>query len=54
MNAIKKIQVNNNGCKYTLFRINIYFSECFLAVEIDEKGHADRDIIYVGKSQKAL
>ena len=30
----KKIQVDKNGCKYILFRIDIYFSECFLAVEI--------------------
>ena len=54
MNAMKKIQVDNNGCKYILFRIDIYFSECFLAVEIDEKGHTDRDIIFEEKRQKAL
>ena len=36
-----------------LFRIYIYFSECFLAVEIDEKGHTDRDIIFEEKRQKA-
>ena len=50
----KKIQVDKNGCKYILFRIDIYFSECFLAVEIDEKGHTDRDIIFEEKRQKAL
>ena len=27
---------------YILFRIDIYFSEYSLAVEIDEKGHIDR------------
>ena len=37
-----------------LFRINIYFSECFLAVEIDEKRHTDRNIIFEKKRQKAL
>ena len=37
-----------------LFRIDICFSECFLAVEIDEKGHSDRDIIFEEKRQKAL
>ena len=37
-----------------LFRIDIYSSECFLAVEIDEKGHTDRDIIFEEKRQKAL
>ena len=51
---MKKIQADKNGCKYILFRIDIYFSECFLAVEIDEKGHADRDIIFEEKRQKAL
>ena len=49
MNAMKKIQVDNNGCKYILFRIDIYFSECSLAVEIDEKGHTDRDLIFEEK-----
>ena len=42
---MKKTQVDNNGYKCILFRIDIYFSECSLAVEIDEKGNADRDII---------
>ena len=50
----KKIQVDKNECKYILFRIDIYFSECFLAVEIDEKGYTDRDIIFEEKRQKVL
>ena len=50
----KNIQADKNGCKYILFKIDIYFSECFLAVEIDEKGHIDRDIIFEEKRQKAL
>ena len=54
MNIIKKIQADKNGCKYILFRIDIYFSECFLALEIDEKVHTDRDIIFEEKRQKAL
>ena len=37
-----------------LFRIDIYFSECSLAVEIDEKGHTHREIIFEEKRQKAL
>ena len=53
MNTMKKIQADKNGCKYILFRIDIYFSECFLAVEIDEQGHTDRDIIFEEKRQKA-
>ena len=37
-----------------LFRTDIYFSECFLAVEVDEKGHTDGDIIFEEKRHKAL
>ena len=51
---MKKIQADKNGCKYILFRIDIYFSECSLAVEIDEKGHTDKDLIFEKKRQKAL
>ena len=52
MNIMKKKQAHENGCKYILFRIDIYFSECFLAVETDEKGHTNRDIIFEEKRQK--
>ena len=54
INTMKKIQVDTNGCKCILFRIDIYFSEYSLAIEIDEKGHTDRDFIYEEKRQKAL
>ena len=50
----KKIQTDENGIEYILFRIDIYFTEYFLAIEIDEKGHTDRDLIFEEKSQKAL
>ena len=50
----KKIQVDNNDQEHILFRIDIYFTEQFLAVEIDEKGHTDRDLIFEEKRQKAL
>ena len=50
----KKIQVDENGCKYILFTIDVYFTEYLLAVETDEKGHTDRDIIFEEKRQKAL
>ena len=50
----KKIQVDKNGCEYILFRIDVYFTKYFLAVEIDEKGHTDRDLIFEEKRQKAL
>ena len=50
----KKIQVDENGHEYILFRIDVYFTKYFLAVEIDEKGHTDRDLIFEEKRQKAL
>ena len=50
----KKIQTDENGREYILFRIDIYFTKYYLAVEIDEKGHTDRDLIFEEKRQKAL
>ena len=50
----KKIQVGNKGQKYILFKIDIYFTKYSLAIEIDEKGHTDRDLIFEEKRQKAL
>ena len=50
----KKIQVDKNGCKYILFRIDVYFNKFLLAVEIDEKGHTDRDLVFEEKRQEAL
>ena len=48
----KKIQGDNNPHKYILFRIDIRFSEYSLAVEIDEKGHTDSDLIFGKKKDK--
>ena len=42
----KKIQVDNNGKKYILFTIDVYFTKYCLAVEVDEKSHTDRDLIF--------
>ena len=39
----KKIQVDKNGREYVLFRIDVFFTEYFLAVEID------RDLIFEEK-----
>ena len=54
MNIIKKkckfIKVGVN----TLFRSDICFSEYFLAVEIDDKGHTDRDHTFEKRRQKAF
>ena len=51
---MKKIQVNKNGRKYILLRIDFYFNNFLLAVESYEKGHTDRDLIFEEKRQKAL
>ena len=40
----KNVQTDKNGSKYILFRIDIYFAKCFLAIEIDEKGHTDKEL----------
>ena len=53
MNITKKIQVDENGRKY-IFRIDVYFFECPLAVEIGEKGHTDRDLIFEEKRKEEL
>ena len=55
VNIIKKnIQVDNNGKKYILFRTDFFFTKYCLAVEIDEKGHTDRDLTFEQKRQEAL
>ena len=38
----------------TLFRIDIYFTNYLLAVQVDGKGHTDRDLIFEEKRQEAL
>ena len=50
----EKIQVDKNGRKYILFRIDVYFTEYLLAIEIDEKVHKDRELIFEEERQKAL
>ena len=37
-----------------MFKIDVYFTEYCLAVEIDEKGHTDRDLIFEQKREEAL
>ena len=42
---------------YKLYKkknIDVYFTEYVLAVEIDEKGHTNRDLIFEEKRQRAL
>ena len=50
----KKMQVDKNGCKYILFRTDICFNKFLFAVECDEKGHTDKDLIFEEKRQDAL
>ena len=50
----KKIQVDENGCKYILFRIDVYFTEYLLAVDVNKKGLTDRDLIFENKRQEVL
>ena len=51
---MKKKRVDKNGRKYISFRIDVYFNKFLLAVEIDEKGHTNRDLIFEEKRQDAL
>ena len=48
----KSTQIYNDH-KYLLFKIDIYFNECSLAVEIEKKD-VNRDLIFEVKRQKAL
>ena len=48
----EKIQVDNNDQEYILFRI-VYFTEYFLAVEIDEKGDILTDSLILKKKTKS-
>ena len=54
LSITKKIQFDESGCKYILFRIDVYFTEYLLVVEVNEKGHTDRDLIFEDKRQKTL
>ena len=49
---IKKIKVDKNEREYILFRIDVYFTEYFLAVEVDEQNHKGRDLILEKKKDK--
>ena len=50
----KKKKIDRNGHEYIPFRINFYFSGYNLAVEVDEKGHTNRNLIFEKKRQEAL
>ena len=48
----EKIKVDKNGCEYILSRIDIYFTEYFLVVEIDEQNHKCRELIFEKKDKR--
>ena len=50
----KKIKADKNERKYILFRIDVYFTEYFLAVEINEQNHEGRELIFFKKRQETL
>ena len=50
----EKLKVDKNGCEYKLFRIDAYFTEYFLAAEIGEQNHEDREFIFEEKIQEVL
>ena len=50
----EKIKVDKNELEYILFRIDLYFTEYFLAVEIDEQNHEGRDLIFGKKKTKGI
>ena len=61
MNTTKKIKETNkqktthkNVCNYVLFRTDVYFAEYPLVVEIDEKGHIGRDLIFEKKKTRSI
>ena len=49
-----KTRVDKNEPEYILFRIDVYFTKYFLAIEIDEQNHKGRELIFEQKRQKAL
>ena len=53
-NYKEKIKADYNEREYILFRTDVYFTECFLAVEIDEQNHEGRDLVFKNKREEAL
>ena len=43
----------NMQTQYSMYRIDLYFQDYRLAVEVDENGHSDQNIDYVIKTQKS-
>ena len=47
-----QIKVDRNGRECTLFRTDVYFTDHFLAVEIDEQNHEGRHLIFEKKKER--
>ena len=54
LNITEKVQTDKNRREYILFIIDVCFTKYFLAVEINEKDHIDRDLIFEERRQEAL
>ena len=48
----EKIKVDKNDCECILFRIDVYFTEYFLAVEIFEQNDEGRELIFRKKVKR--
>ena len=51
-NHNEKIKVDKNECGYIILRIDVHFTEYFLAVEIDEQNKDGRDLIFERKKKR--
>ena len=47
----EKVKVDKSERKYILFRTDVYFTDYFLAVEVDEQNHEGRDLIFEKKTR---
>ena len=48
----EKIKFDKNERKCILFRTDVYFTEYFLVVEIDEQNHEGRELIFEKKDKR--
>ena len=48
----EKIKADKNDREYILFRIDVYFTEYVLAVEIDKQNHEGRELIFEKKKKR--
>ena len=51
-NYKEKIKTDKNAHEHIAFNTDVYFSKYNLNVEVDEKGHTHRDLIFERKDKK--